>query len=253
MPSGCRRSISVRRILPPSEVRTRARAADGKIARMATAFFFPISTTWGPRTENGSQCLAPASSSRSSCLIVPRTRLFYRIGRAPSPDDLPASVGLTARPAVSLLLLAADDDRLLVFAAVPSLLGLIRPFRRNRSRVAVVGVAPRRRLVGPLVLQGVLGVLLHHPLVVGIEGPPDLLPDEGAGERPDGDADEAPRSPAELRPDERAAHATDHGSRLFLRSHARAASQNESRQEREYDDPPRFHSVLPPFRRSVFP
>src|SRR5512139_3143515 len=121
MPPECRRSISVRRFFPPSEVSTTARAADGRIARTATAFFFPISTTWGPRTENGSQCLAPAMSSMSSRPIVPRTRLFYRNGRAPSPDDLPAPVGLPACPAVRLLLPAADDDRLLVLPAISPL------------------------------------------------------------------------------------------------------------------------------------
>src|SRR5512143_2295632 len=214
MPSGCRRSISVRRILPPSEVRTRARAADGKIARTATAFFFPISTTWGPRTENGSQCLAPAMRSMSSFPIVPRTRLFYRIGRAPSPDDLPAPVGLPARPAVRLLLAASDDDRLPVPAAILSLRGLIRPFRGDRSGVARGGVSPRRRFFGPAALQCDLRDLLHQPLFVRVEGPADLLPDEGARERSDRDADQAPRPATELRSDEGTADSPDHGSRL---------------------------------------
>src|SRR5438876_348375 len=82
--------------------------------------------------------------------------------------NLPGAVGLPAGRAVALLLLAADDHRLLVFAAIDARLGLVRVARRDRAVVAVVGILPRRRLVAGHLVQRVVGLLRHQPLVVVI-------------------------------------------------------------------------------------
>src|SRR5215468_1872164 len=88
---------------------------------------------------------------------------------AGSAFDLPGAVRLPARGAVGLLLLAADDDGLLVLSAVGPVRQLVGAGRRDRAAVAGVGVVPHRRLAGLRALESLLCGLRRELLVAVVE------------------------------------------------------------------------------------
>src|SRR5262244_3220284 len=91
--------------------------------------------------------------------------------------DLPGAVRLAARGSVGRLRLAADDDRLLVLAAVLAVGELVGARRRDRPRVSRVGIVPHRRLSRLVLLERLLRGGARHLLVAGVESVPDQAAD----------------------------------------------------------------------------
>src|SRR5919206_733919 len=119
--------------------------------------------------------------------------------------DFPASVGLPAGGAVGPLRLAADNDLLLVFAAVGPVGCLVRMRRRDAAGIAAVRVLPRRGLSGGRPLQSILRRLVCITSIVLVKRIANRAAQETAHQ---GTSHDTRATPAQGRPEKTASRGT---------------------------------------------
>src|SRR5215470_16427733 len=132
------------------------------------------------------------------------------------------------------MLLPTDRDVLRELAAVLALRVLVGAGRRDRARIAAIGVVPRRGAAGRLSLERGLRRARLALLVLVVEHVAEGAADEAAADHAGGDAEAAPAKRGRHQPADRgAAETTDRCFGVVL--HACTAHQAE-RQREQTDD-----------------